>query len=38
MYVDEANILAYGAQTEFYYTSPTASGYECFMNQTNCER
>ena len=37
LYVTEADILAAGSETEFFQTSPVALGYECFMNQTDCE-
>lgn len=36
-YVTEADVLAYGQQTEFYGGSPTKVGYECFVQQINCE-
>jgi hypothetical protein len=37
MYATEADILAAGSESEFFQTSPVALGYECFMNQTDCE-
>lgn len=36
-YVTEADVLAYGQQTEFYGGSPTQVGYDCFVQQINCE-
>ena len=36
-YVTEADVLAYGQQTEFYGGSPTKVGYDCFVQQINCE-
>lgn len=36
-YVTEADVLAYGQQTEFYGGSPTQVGYDCFVQQVNCE-
>ncbi|MDB4559233.1 hypothetical protein N9000_01045 [bacterium] len=36
-YVTEADVLAYGQQTEFYGGSPTKMGYDCFVQQINCE-
>jgi len=37
LYVTEADILAAGAESDFFKTSPVAQGYECFMNQTECD-
>ena len=37
LYATEADILAAGSESEFFQTSPVALGYECFMNQTECE-
>jgi hypothetical protein len=37
LYVTEADILAAGANSEFFQTSPVAQGYECFMNQMDCD-
>jgi hypothetical protein len=37
MYATEADILAAGSESEFFQTSPVSLGYECFMNQTDCE-
>ena len=37
LYATEADILAAGSESEFFQTSPVALGYECFMNQTDCE-
>ena len=37
LYVTEAEILAAGAESEFFQTSPVAQGYECFMNQMDCD-
>ena len=37
LYVSEADVLQYGQETEFYTGSPTALGYQCFMNQINCD-
>ena len=31
LYINEADILAAGSESEFYLTGPTASGYKCFM-------
>lgn len=36
-YVTEADVLAYGQQTDFYGGSPTQVGYDCFVQQMNCE-
>lgn len=37
LYATEADVLAAGSESEFFQTSPVALGYECFMNQTECE-
>jgi len=37
LYVTEADILAAGAESDFFKTSPVAQGYECFMDQTECD-
>ncbi len=37
LYATEADVLAAGSESEFFQTSPVALGYECFMNQTDCE-
>jgi hypothetical protein len=37
LYVSDADLIAYGQQSEFYSGSPTALGYNCFINQVNCE-
>jgi hypothetical protein len=37
LYASEPDILVAGTESEFYQTSPVALGYECFMNQTDCE-
>jgi hypothetical protein len=31
LYINEADILFAGSESEFYLTGPTASGYKCFM-------
>jgi hypothetical protein len=36
LYASEADILAIGAESEFYRTSPVAQGYDCFFNM-ECE-
>jgi len=36
LYASEAEILALGAESEFYHTSPIAQGYDCFFNM-DCE-
>ena len=36
LYASEADILAIGAESEFYQTSPVAKGYDCFFNM-ECE-
>ena len=36
LYASEADILALGAESEFYQTSPVAKGYDCFFNM-ECE-
>jgi hypothetical protein len=36
LYASEADILAIGAESEFYQTSPVAQGYDCFFNM-ECE-
>ena len=36
LYASEADILALGAESEFYHTSPVAQGYDCFFNM-DCE-
>jgi hypothetical protein len=37
LYATEAEILAAGAESDFFKTSPVAQGYECFMNQMECD-
>jgi hypothetical protein len=37
LYYSEADILAVGAESEFYRTSPIALGYDCFINM-DCEQ
>jgi hypothetical protein len=37
LYVTEADILAAGANSEYFQTSPVAQGYKCFMNQMDCD-
>ena len=37
LYVSNQDILTAGASSELYLTSPIYLGYECFMNQLNCE-
>lgn len=36
MYVDQETVLYAGAESEFYLTGPTASGYDCFMYEIGC--
>ena len=37
LYISEADILTMGSDSEFYLTGPTAQGYNCFIQQTDCE-
>lgn len=37
LYLTDAEILAAGAESEYYLTGPTALGYKCFMTFEDCE-
>jgi hypothetical protein len=37
LYVSNADILTAGAETQFFLTSPTALGYQCFVYGLECE-
>ena len=37
LYATQADILSAGSESDFYLTSPTALGYNCFMYGTDCD-